>query len=159
MPHHLSEPSDGHDGPGVHHRHEIDRVDHDIDLECPGCRMLVELFEVEAALRDCSLRLWVAGWSPIELLDEVVRVTGLAGSRDFVVQVLLVDDSHRSEQARTPQWTSRITALRAMTAIDDVSLGWLGRWIVVNHYSVESECILNGTLRTLQELLHPSIVA
>lgn len=126
---------------------------------CPECEAARSSLMMEQDLRDCSLRLWVAGWSPIELLDEVVRTTGLANARDFMVQVLLVDDSHRSDQARTREWTDRVVALRAMTGIDDVSSGWFIRWVVANQFSVEAECIANGTLRTLYDLLDPRIAA
>lgn len=126
---------------------------------CPECEMARAALLMEEDLRDCSLRLWVAGWSPIELLDEVVRTTGLAKSRDFMVQVLLVDDSHRSDQARPSAWIDRITALRAMSGIDDVSVGWFIRWVFANQCSVESECIANGTIATLHDLLNPRIAA
>lgn len=134
--------------------------DHTMFTEgCPECEAARSSLTMEQDLRDCSLRLWVAGWSPIELLDEVVRTTGLSNARNFMVQVLLVDDSHRSEQARTQEWTDRIVALRAMTGIDDVGPGWFIRWVVANRFSVESECIANGTLRTLYDLLDPRIAA
>ncbi|BAN03917.1 hypothetical protein [Ilumatobacter coccineus] len=135
-------------------------IDHDVFTDgCPACEAARAAISMEFDLRQCSLRLWVAGWSPIELLDEVVRTTGLARSRDFMVQVLLVDDSHRSDQARTPEWTARIDALRAMTGISDVADGWFVRWAVANRCSVESECIANGTLRTLYDLLDPQVAA
>lgn len=126
---------------------------------CPDCEMARASLVMEQDLRECSLRLWVAGWSPIELLDEVVRTTGLTKSRDFMVQVLLVDDSHRSDQARPREWTDRITALQAMSGIDDVSIGWFIRWVFANQFSIESECIANGTIATLYDLLNPRIAA
>lgn len=129
------------------------RSDHAEFVEgCPVCEAERAAVAMEHELRECSLRLWADGWSPIELLDEVVRTTGLASTRDFMVQVLLVDDAHRSGQARPPEWTARITALRAVSGIDDVDDGWFVRWVVANRFSVESECIANGTLRTLHDL-------
>jgi hypothetical protein len=122
---------------------------------CPGCDAARIMLALEAELRMCSLDLWVAGWTPTDLLDEVRSASGSTGARDFMVQVLLVDDSHRSEQARNTPWNDAIASLRAMTGQTDVSAGWLGRWLLNHETTSSTERDVAMTLETMLDLLEP----
>ena len=99
---------------------------------CPDCDLAMEHFlrGLELDLRLMSLDLWTAGWAPTELIDEVRRSTGCVDAASLMAQLLLVDDSYRSDQARPPAWRDETDALRARTGTADLGAGWLTTWLV-----------------------------
>lgn len=122
---------------------------------CPACDLLAResVMCLEVDLERLSLELWVAGWRPTELIAEVRGVTGVIGSTGLVAQLLLVDDSHRSEQARPPAWSAEIEQLRARTGISDDAPGWLSRWIAANAAGDDASRGLSASVRALFDLV------
>lgn len=126
---------------------------------CPECDATRFMLTAEYDLRTASLDLWVAGWTPGELIDEVRRVTGRPLAADLTALALIVDDSHRSPQARPDKWIAEIGMLRTTTGFDDVHPGWLARWAVTqSEPSVASSTVL-AVVRVLDDLLDPTAAA
>lgn len=128
---------------------------------CPECDVAAGEFivHVELDLRALSLDLWVAGWTPNDLIAEVRRTSRSIGSASLVAQLLIVDDSHRSEQARPESWRREIEVLRDRTGIDDVATGWLGRWIKSHDDAQPAADSLQATVQALGDLVDPRAVA
>lgn len=127
---------------------------------CPACDLFAreQVMRLEIDMVRLSLELWVAGWSPSELIDEVRSATGLTRSIGLVAQIVLVDDSHRSEQARPPMWSTEIEQLRARTGISDDAAGWLARWIAANACADQASHCVSATTRALFDLVSPQVV-
>ncbi len=128
---------------------------------CPDCDLAAGayLLGLELDLRSLSLELWVAGWTPDDLIAEVRRHTGSTGATALVAQALIVDDSHRSDQARPESWRREIEALRARTGVDDVAIGWLVRWVRTIGDAPEAAECLRATANALGDLVDPLVVA
>lgn len=124
---------------------------------CPDCDTLATdlILGLEVELRLTSLGLWVAGWTPADVLAEVRRVTGDPSAVDLTALVLIVDDSHRSEQARPREWVDEVAALRARTGFGDVAIGWLPRWIAAHAHAEMAAACLSATARALHDLVDP----
>ena len=86
---------------------------------------------IEAGFSLAVRDLWVSGWTPADLADEVRRRTGSIEARELIVRVLLDEDARRSEQARTEEWTQAVTFLAAASAVEAVATGWVARWILL----------------------------
>lgn len=163
MPTFFHEPSDScgpddPDGFGVH-----------FDDACPICaeereavEAVVGLLALEIRLRTLCLDLWVAGWTPEELVRHVRSTVPDSRGADLIAHTLLVDDSHRSDQARPVEWRRQIERLRAVTGAVDQSLaaGWLGRWVRASSdraSSAELADVMQRTVDVLEELFVPSV--
>jgi len=93
--------------------------------------MVLSLLSVEADLRDLSVDLWVAGWTPTALLDHVSREVADPRAVDLTTRGILFEDATRAEQARPSPWRSEIERLRRDRDIGRVQLrsGWILDWI------------------------------
>ncbi len=131
--------------------------DHRFTDECDECNMTRFVLGVESDLRHASRDLWFAGWTPTDLIDEVRRSTGRPDVVELVAQAVIVDDSHRSDQARPPEWQRTVASLRAMTGIDDVGTGWVARWIAVRRDPDSAAACLSAVLDALLALLRPDV--
>lgn len=130
------------------------------DPSCPACESELVLSQIETELRTLSLDLWVAGWTPDELLDHVRQSVRDHRGADLLALVLLVDDSLRSEQSRPPAWCDAIDRLRAVSdsSHQDVAPGWLARWLRTNssyETSREAADLLKAFADTLADLVCP----
>jgi hypothetical protein len=125
---------------------------------CPDCDLAIAhyLRGLELDLRLISLALWTAGWTPNELIDEVRRSTGCVDATPLMAQLLLVDDSHRSDQARPPVWRDEIGALRSRTGITDLGAGWLTAWMVEQPSARQASECLKAVVTALNHLVEPS---
>jgi hypothetical protein len=125
---------------------------------CPDCDLAIAHFlrGLELDLRLISLDLWTAGWTPKELIDEVRRSTGCVAATPLLAQLLLVDDSHRSDQARPPAWRDEIDALRSQTGTNDLGLGWLSAWVVDQASARQASECLKAVATVLSDLVEPS---
>ncbi len=126
---------------------------------CPDCDLAIERFlrGLELDLRLLSLDLWTAGWTPNELIDEVRRSTGCADAASLMAQLLLADDSHRSDQARPPAWRDEINALHSRTGITDLGAGWLTTWLVAQTSARQASECLKAVAVALSDLVEPSV--
>ena len=126
---------------------------------CPDCDLAIEHFlrGLELDLRLISLDLWTAGWTPNELIAEVRRSTGCVDATPLMAQLLLVDDSHRSEQARPPAWSGEVDALRSRTGITDLGAGWLTAWLVEQTSARQASECLKAVVLALSDLVAPSL--
>lgn len=134
-------------------------LDEDVSCAgCPDCDLAIAhyLRGLELDLRLISLDLWTAGWTPSELIDEVRRSTGCVDATPLMAQVLLVDDSHRSDQARPPAWSKEIDALRSRTGITDLGVGWLTGWMVEQSSARQASECLKAVVSALGNLIEPS---
>lgn len=136
-------------------RDDLDRVSN-----CLSCQAQLALAVYEHDLRTMSLDLWVAGWAPDDLLDHVRSTVGDRRAVDLMALVLLVDDSHRSDQSRPPEWQVVIDRLRVGTGAVQTDLlpGWLGRWLIERSTlgtSRRAAELLRGVVDALAELVSP----
>jgi hypothetical protein len=129
--------------------------DHRFTDDCDACNVTRFILGVESDLRHACRDLWFAGWAPMDLIDQVRRATRRTDAADLVAQALIVDDSHRSDQARSPEWGRAIDSLRSMTGIDDVSTGWIARWIASRRDPETASVCLAAVLDALLDLLRP----
>jgi hypothetical protein len=127
---------------------------------CPDCNLAIAHFlrGLELDVRLISLDLWTAGWTPKDLIDEVRRATGCVDATTLMAQMLLVDDSHRSDQARPPAWRDEIDGLRSRTGITDLGAGWLTAWIVEQPSARQASECLKAVVTALGDLIKPSAV-
>ncbi len=125
---------------------------------CPDCDLAIAQYlrGLELDLRLISLDLWTAGWTPNELIDEVRRSTGCVDATPLVAQLLLVDDSHRSDQARPRAWRDELDALRSRTGITDLGIGWLTAWMVEQTSARQASECLKAVVMALNDLVEPS---
>ncbi len=134
-------------------------LDDGVSMEgCPDCDLAIAHFlrGLELDLRLISLDLWTAGWAPAELLAEVRQAAGCAEASTLMAQVLLVDDSYRSEQARSSAWRDEIDALRSRTGISDVAPGWLTGWMVEQSSARQASACLKAVVTVLGDLVDPT---
>ncbi|MEL6890261.1 MAG: hypothetical protein AAFP84_01590 [Actinomycetota bacterium] len=117
---------------------------------CYDCEMIQSILDIEFELRHHSLDLWVAGWTPDELLEHVRTSVADRRAVDLVAHAIVVDDSHRNDHARPPEWRAAIQRLRTVAGVDDVEPGWYARWIRAN--STLDTCEVAA--RCLADLLH-----
>ena len=124
---------------------------------CPDCDRAIAWYlrGLELDLRLMCLDLWTAGWTPNELIEEVRRSTGCVDATPLMAQLLLVDDSHRSEQARPRVWRDEIDALRSLTGITDVGVGWMTTWLVTQPSAREASECLKAVVTALNNLVEP----
>jgi hypothetical protein len=133
-------------------------LDEDVSCEgCPDCDLAIAHFlrGLELDLGLVSLDLWTAGWTPSQLIDEVRRSTGRVDATALMAQVLLVDDSHRSDQARPAAWRKEIDALRSRSGISDLDVGWLTAWMVEQSSSRQASECLHAVVSALGDLIEP----
>lgn len=96
---------------------------------CPECDATRAVLSIEAELRLGVRSLWIVGWEPAELVDEVRRRVSSIEARDLIVHALVDDDAGRSEKARTQEWTRAVTFLANASAVEGVETGWVARWV------------------------------
>jgi len=139
-----------------------DPVEPDLDdgLISSAFEAQLAIARVECELRTLSLDLWIAGWTPDELLDHVRRSVADVRADGLLVLVLLVDDSFRSDQSRPPEWRTVIDRLRAVTGttLDDLRPGWIARWVLANstyETSGAAAQLLHDLRITLTDLVCP----
>ena len=143
--------------PNDPHRRDAHHV-----VGCPACEAEFAIAHIEHDLRTLTLDLWIAGWTPDELLDHVRRSVTDTRAGDLLSLVLQVDDSLRSDQSRPPAWRDAIGRLRAVTGttIDDLRPGWIARWIRANStYETSREVaeLLHDVGTTLTDLVCPRL--
>jgi len=127
--------------------------DHEFTAGCPGCDATRAILSMEIELRLAVRDLWVLGWSPTDLADEIRRRTDSVDARDLVVHALLDDDARRSEQAKTDEWTRAVTMLAAAAAVEPVTTGWVARWIISRDDPDAASAVLLDVLDALVDLL------
>ncbi len=126
------------------------------------CQAALAIARLEHDLRTVSLHLWVAGWTPDDVLDHVRRRVDDRRAGDLMGLVLLVDDSLRSDRLRPPEWRESIERLRAAAGarVDDLRPGWIARWIRTNStYETSRQVaeLLSDVETTLITLLRPPL--
>lgn len=97
---------------------------------CPECDLTRGLLSVQAEIRLAVRDLWISGWHPDELVDEVGRRAASFDARELIVHALVDEDAQRSAQARTEAWTQAVTFLATASGVVEVAPGWVGRWIL-----------------------------
>jgi hypothetical protein len=124
---------------------------------CPDCDLAIAHFlrGLELDMRFISLDLWTSGWTPQELIDEIRRSTGFVDAAALIAQLLLVDDSHRSDQARPPAWRDEIDALRSRSGVTDLGAGWLTAWMVEQSSARQASECLKAVVTALNDLVRP----
>lgn len=100
------------------------------------------------AVRD----LWISGWAPTALADEIRRRTNSIDARDLIVHALVEEDAERSEQAKTEEWTQAVTFLAAASGVESVEIGWVMRWIVERADRDAAQEVLFDVLDALQDM-------
>jgi hypothetical protein len=120
--------------------------------DCPGCEAIHAVLSIQVELRLAIRDLWIAGWAPTELADEIRHRTGSAGARDLIVHALVDEDAKRSEQAKTEQWTQEVTFLAAAAGVEKVALGWVAGWILHRDDSDAALAVVLDVLDVLQDM-------
>lgn len=142
---------------GGHHTHS----DLTFVPGCPECEMALCLLSIEDDLRDLSVDLWIAGWTPTRLVDHICsEVADLRGA-DLVARGILYEDTTRADHARPSSWCSDIDRLQRASGVDRSELrnGWIIDWVIAN-----SECdrvgdvagVIEVTLDVLSGLSRPA---
>jgi hypothetical protein len=137
------------DQPAWPHPHD----DHAFTVGCPGCDTTRAILSIEIELRLAVRDLWIAGWAPADLVDEVRRRTGSIDARDLVVHALLDENARRSEQAMTEEWTRALTFLAATSGVEPVTTGWVARWFIGRADCDAAEAVLFDVLDALEDLV------
>lgn len=143
------------------------RVGHSVHTEsalvpgCPECEMVLSVLSVEADLRDLSVDLWVAGWTPGALLDHVSGEVADPRAVDLTARAILFEDTTRAEHARPSAWRSEIERLRGERDLGRVQLrsGWIIDWIS-DHARGDRvgdvAAVIEVTMHVLSELNRPA---
>ncbi len=126
--------------------------DHEFTAGCPECDATRAVLSIEIELRLAVRDLWIAGWTPVDLTDEVRRRTDSIDARDLVVHALLDEDAHRSDQARTDEWSDALTFLAAAAAVEPVTTGWIVRWIGGRDDCASASAVLVDVFDALDDL-------
>lgn len=119
---------------------------------CPECEATRAVLSIQIELRLAIRDLWIAGWEPTELADEIGRRTASVNGRDLIVHALVDEDAKRSEQAKTEQWTQEVTFLAAAAGVEEVALGWVARWILQSDDSDAAQSVVLDVLDVLQDM-------
>jgi hypothetical protein len=136
------------DQPAWPHPHD----DEAFTTGCTECDAARAILSIEAELRLGIRDLWISGWSPSEIADEVRRRTGSIDARDLVIHALLGEDAVRSDQAKTEEWTQAVAFLAAASGVEAVAVGWIARWIVERDDSDTAQTVLLDVLDVLHDM-------
>ncbi|MEM1333696.1 MAG: hypothetical protein AAGG08_09585, partial [Actinomycetota bacterium] len=131
-------------------------ADHLFTEGCPDCEATRGLLGLSHHLRLLSVDLWVAGWTPDELIDHVRAAVVDRRAADLVAHCVVVDDAHRSDQARPPAWIAAVDQIRARLGLgpDDLGLGWVAVWIRSNstpHTAVSTAELIHRVIDVLED--------
>ena len=127
--------------------------------ECADCDAIAAAYvlSLERDLLKLSVDLWIAGWQPEELVDEVRRSTDSDRACRVAAHLLIVDDSRRSAQDRTARWCEGIAALHDANDVSDVATGWVIRWATAQADPHMAARCLDDVARTLLHLATRSV--
>ena len=119
---------------------------------CPECDAVRAILAIEIELRLAVRDLWISGWTPNELANEIRRRTGSVDARDLVVHALVDEHAARSEQAKTEEWTEAVVFLAAASAVKEVEAGWIARWVARRNDRDAAQAVLDvhDVLREMQ---------
>jgi hypothetical protein len=120
--------------------------------DCPGCEAIHAVLSIQVELRLAVRDLWIAGWAPTELADDIRRQTASVDARDLIVHALVDEDTQRSEQARTERWTQEVTFLAAAAGVEEVASGWVAQWVLDRDDSVAALRVACDVLDVLQDM-------
>ena len=136
------------DQPAWPHPHD----DGAFTTSCPECDATRAVLSIQVELRLAVRDLWISGWAPTELADEIRRRTDSIDARDLIVHALVDEDAERSEQAKTTEWTQAVTFLAAAAAVEGVARGWVARWILQRDDRDAAQAVLFDVLDELQDM-------
>jgi len=118
---------------------------------CRECDATRAILAIETDLRLGVRDLWISGWTPNELANEVRRRTGSIDARDLVVHALADEHAARSEQAKTEDWTEAVVFLAAASGIEEVETGWIARWVARRNDRDAAQTVLD-VLHVLRDM-------
>lgn len=119
---------------------------------CPECDATRAVLSIQVELRLAVRDLWIYGWAPSELADEIRRRTASVDARDLIIHALVDEDAERSEQAKTEEWTQAVAFLAAASAVSGVAPGWVARWILQRDDPDAAQAVLFDVLDVLQDM-------
>ena len=119
---------------------------------CPECDATRVVLSIQVELRLGVRDLWISGWAPAELADEIRRRTGSIDARDLIIHALLDEDAERSEQAKTEEWAQAVTFLAAASAVEGVTTGWVARWILHRDDREAARAVVVDVLDALEDM-------
>lgn len=117
---------------------------------CPECDTARAILSNQVELRLAVRDLWVSGWAPTALADEIRHRTDSIDARDLIIHALVDEDAERSEQARTKEWTQAVIFLAAASAVERVAPGWVARWILQSDDCDAAQAVLFDVLQDMR---------
>ncbi|MEP1125428.1 MAG: hypothetical protein ABJH68_16200 [Ilumatobacter sp.] len=119
---------------------------------CPECDFTRMVLSIQRELRLTVRDLWISGWTPNGLADEIRRRIG-TGARDLVIHALLDENETRSDQAKAEDWTRQVACLATEAGVDDCDTGWVARWTFRQKDRTVAGIVLFDALDALHDLL------
>ncbi|MEP2372312.1 hypothetical protein [Ilumatobacter sp.] len=110
------------------------------------------VLSIQRELRLTVRDLWISGWTPNGLADEIRRRIG-TGARDLVIHALLDENETRSDQAKAEDWTRQVACLATEAGVDDCDTGWVARWTFRQKDRTVAGIVLFDALDALHDLL------